>query len=272
MRQTESALPWLARHPWPALLWLALVLACALLAPVLAPHGPIQPSGPPLAAPGTGLLLGTDHLGRDMLARMLFGGRLSLGASAAASLITVLLGALAGLAAALLGGWFDRLFRWSANVLLAIPGLLLAMLLVAALGPGLPAVVLAVGIGGAPGYARMTRAYVRQLLQDDFVAAARSLGAGRRHIAFVHVLPNSLPLLIPLATTHFAWAMLGTTTLTFLGLAGDPAIAEWGALLNASRAHLLQAPWTALWPALAIGLTILSIHAWGDRLAGGQEG
>jgi peptide/nickel transport system permease protein len=157
--------------------------------------------------------------------------------------------------------------RWLGNVLLAIPGLLLAMLLVASLGPGLPAVVLAVGIGGVPGYARLTRTLASQLLRDGYVSAARSLGAGRGWIALRHLLPNSLPQLIPLATTHFAWALLGTTTLTFLGLAGDPAIPEWGALLNASRAHLLEAPWAALWPGLAISLTILSVHAWGRRLA-----
>lgn len=257
--------------PRLALLWLGLVLAGALLAPALAPEGPFQPSGPPLAAPGPASPLGTDHLGRDLFARLLFGSRLSLGASAAASLITVLIGGLSGLAAALWGGAFDRLFRWSTNVMLAIPGLLLAMLLVAALGPGLTAVVLAVGIGGIPGYARITRAHAAQLLQDGYIAAARSLGAGRSWIALRHLLPNSLPQLIPLATTHYAWALLGITTLTFLGMAGDPASPEWGALLDASRAHLLQAPWAALWPALAISLTILSVHAWGHGLVGGVD-
>ena len=253
--------------PGLALAWLAMVLIGALLAPSLAPEGPFQPVGSPLSPPGGPQLLGTDHLGRDLLARMLFGGRLSLGASAAASLLTVLLGGSLGLAAALLGGVFDAGFRWLANVLLAIPGLLLAMLLVAGLGPGLPAVVLAVGIGGVPGYARLTRSYALQLLQDGYVGAARSLGAGGGWIALRHLLPNSLPQLIPLATTHFAWALLGITTLTFVGMAGDPSIPEWGVLLNASRAHLLDAPWGALWPGLAISLTILSVHAWGHRLA-----
>jgi len=253
--------------PRLALAWLALVLIGALLAPSLAPQGPFQPTGSPLSPPGGPHLLGTDHLGRDLLARLLFGGRFSLGASAAASLLTVLVGGSLGMAAALLGGVFDAGFRWLASVLLAIPGLLLAMLLVAGLGPGLPAVVLAVGIGGVPGYARLTRSYALQLLQDGYVGAARSLGAGAGWIALRHLLPNSLPQLIPLATTYFAWALLGITTLTFLGMAGDPSIPDWGVLLNASRAHLLDAPWGALWPGLAISLTILSVHAWGHRLA-----
>jgi peptide/nickel transport system permease protein len=250
-----------------ALAWLGLALAAALLAPALSPADPYQPSGPPLSPPGRPHPLGTDQLGRDLLARLLFGGRLSLGASAAASLLTVTLGGGLGLAAALLGGLFDQAVRGLANVLLAIPGLLLAMLLVATLGPGLPAVVLAVGIGGMPGYARITRSLAIQLLQDGYMDASRSLGAGGAWIAARHLLPNSLPQLIPLATTHFAWALLGVTTLSFLGLAGDPSIPEWGALLNTSRAHLLEAPWGALWPALAISLTILSVHAWGHRLA-----
>lgn len=256
-----------AAAPRLALAWLGLVLAGALLAPVLTRIDPFQPVAPPLLAPSGLHWLGTDHLGRDLLARLLIGGRLSLGASAAASLLTVLLGVPLGFAAAVLGGAFDRAVRGLTNVLLAIPGLLFAMLLVAALGPGLPAVVLAVGIGGMPGFARLTRSYAQQLLQDGYVAASRSLGGGRGWIAFRHLLPNSLPQLIPLATTHFAWALLGITTLSFLGLAGDPSIPEWGALLNASRTHLLEAPWAALWPALAISLTILSVHAWGHALA-----
>lgn len=150
---------------------------------------------------------------------------------------------------------------WLSNVLLAIPGLLLAMLMVAALGPGIPAVILAVGIGGVPGFARLSRSVVRQLLGEGYVEAALAAGGGQVWISMRHILPNALPQLASLAGTYFAWAFLGTTTLTFLGLAGDPGLAEWGAMLNSSRSHLLVAPQLAALPALAISLTVLAVHS-----------
>ena len=162
--------------PRLALAWLALVLIGALLAPSLAPGGPFQPVGSPLSPPGGPHLLGTDHLGRDLLARMLFGGRLSLGASAAASLLTVLLGGSLGLAAALLGGVFDAGLRWLANVLLAIPGLLLAMLLAAGLGPGLG------------------RLLVRAILQGDFPIAQGIVGLAALFYVGTQVLADLMAL------------------------------------------------------------------------------
>ena len=244
-----------------AQLWLVIVVALALLAPWLAQNAPQDPVALALAPPSAGLPLGADSLGRDFLARMLVGARLSLGLAGLAASIAIGAGGAAGFAGAMLGSTADRVWLWSTNVLLSIPSLLLAMLLVAAWGPGIPAVVAAVGIGGAPVFSRVTRAVVLQLVGAGYVAAARAAGAGRLWTSLRHVLPNALPQLAPLAGTQFGWAFLGTTTLTFLGLAGDPAFPEWGAMLNAGRVALASAPRLVVLPALAICLTILSIHA-----------
>jgi peptide/nickel transport system permease protein len=247
-------------------LWMALVVITSLAAPVFAHASPLQPVGSPLTPPSVGAPLGTDALGRDLLARLLYGGRLSLGTSFVAVLLTILVGGAAGMAAALVGGWPDRVIVWTANSALAIPGLLLALLLVAAVGPGTPAVVMAVGLGGAPGFARLARSLFLQVKQDGFVAAAAAMGADLAWIAGRHVFPNAQPQLISLMATHYAWALMGVVTLTFLGLGGDPSIPEWGAMLNAGRADLIGAPWVALWPALAISLTVLSVHALADQI------
>lgn len=252
---------------WLSAAWLALVIVLLALAPFVARFDPAQPVGPPLSGPQTPTWLGTDLLGRDLWARLVWGGRLSLVSSLLAAGVMVGLGGLAGLTAAVLRGWAEKVILWSANAMLAVPGLLLALLFVAGIGPGLPAVVLAVGLGGAPGFARLARTIFLQVKQGDYVTAATALGAGRAYIAVNHLLPNARPALLSLATTHFAWALMWTTTLTFLGLAGDPSVPEWGAMLNAGRANLLVTPWPAVFPALAISLTVLSIHTLGSRLA-----
>jgi peptide/nickel transport system permease protein len=258
------------KRSWSALIsfaWLTLVVAVGILAPLIADGSPFQPIAVPLSSPGQHPPLGTDALGRDVWARMVYGSRLSPATAILATLITVAVGGLAGLVADTLGGMAERVILWLANAALAVPGLLLAMLLVAGLGPGLPTVILAVGFGGAPGFARLSRTLFQQVHQQGYVDAAVALGANKRWIALRHLLPNARGQLISLATTHYAWSFLGTTTLTFLGLAGDPSIPEWGAMLNTGRAHLVDAPWLALWPGVVISLTILAVHSLGGWLA-----
>ena len=240
--------------------WLVLVAVGAILSPLLAPSDPIQPIGAALAAPGDAALLGTDALGRDLWSRMLYGARFSLAGALLAASLAVCLGGAFGLAAAVQGGWVERAIVWGTNAMLAIPGLLLALMLMTALGPGKATIILAVGLGGAPGFARLSRSIFLAARQSDYVRAAQALGAGRPWIAFRHVLPNARTALLSLATTHVAWAFLGTTTLTFLGLAGDPSLPEWGAMLNEGRSHLIDAPHLALWPGSAIALSVLSIQ------------
>ncbi len=244
-----------------AIIWLLAIVGVALLAPMLSVNPPNQSLFEPLTPPGKGLLLGADALGRDFLARMMYGARLSLLLTGLAVAVTLIVGGLAGFSAAIIGGWYESAINWLSNVLLAIPGLLLAMLFVAAWGPGIAAVVLAVGIGFAPSFGRVTRTIVVKLLGEGYVMAAQASGGDSLWITSRHLLPNSLPQLASFAGTYVAWAFLAVTTLTFLGLAGDPSIPEWGALLDSSRSHLQSAPRLAAAPALAITLTVLAVHA-----------
>ena len=247
-----------------AVAWLATVAVAAILAPLVASHDPIQPIAAPLSPPAPGLPLGTDALGRDLLARMLFGARFSLVSGVLATTLAAAAGGAAGLAAAMRGGQVERAILWASNALLSIPGLLLALMFLTALGPGVATIALAVGLGGAPGFARLSRAAFLTARRSDYVRASLALGASSRWVALRHVVPNARTELLSLVTTQFAWAFLGTTTLTFLGLAGDLSLPEWGAMLNDGRAHLLDAPHLALWPGTAIALTILSVQYLGS--------
>jgi len=250
-----------------SLIWAILIVLVALAAPILAPFNPRQPVNDPLSIPSTTTVLGTDSLGRDFLSRLVYGARNSLGLSISAASITILAGGLIGLLAATFPGFPDRIILWMLNSSLAIPGLLLAMVLVAGLGPGTSTVIIAVGIGGMPGFARISRTMFKQTLSMGFVDAVRALGGNWVWNSWFHILPNAGFRLIPLATVHVAWAFIGTTTLTFLGFAGDPSLPEWGSMLNAGRLHLVQMPHLAILPGVAMSFTILSIHNLGTWLA-----
>jgi peptide/nickel transport system permease protein len=250
-----------------AWLWIIILVLVMILGPMLAPYNPRMPIGAPITPPGKGNLLGTDALGRDLLSRLIIGARYSLISTLFATLITVGLGLSLSLLATTYGGLVDSLLVGLANTGLSIPGLLLAMLLVAAAGPGLPTVILAVGLGGSPGFIRLSRSILKTYIHEGYVDAAKAMGAGQIRIATHHLLPNAFPQLLALATTHYAWAFLGTTTLTFLGLAGDPAIPEWGAMLDAGRTFLIQAPALSLLPGILISMTVLAIHQIGEGMS-----
>jgi peptide/nickel transport system permease protein len=241
--------------------WLVVVVTVSALAPVLSANPPGQPVAEPLARPTRWIPFGADELGRDLWARLAFGGRSSLAASSLAAVLTVILGGAVGLLAAIGGRRVDSLVLLLVNAALAIPGLLLALLLVAGLGPSLPTIVLAVGLGGSPGFARLARQAFLQGQSATYISAASALGAGKFRVAWAHLLPNARAHLLPLAGTYFAWSFLGTTTLTFLGLGGDPSNPEWGTMLNAGRLHLVDAPHLVLLPGMAIALTILAVHS-----------
>jgi len=257
--------------PFAGLAWILFICTLSLFAPQLTVHDPVQPVAARLTAPQVGMPLGTDHLGRDLLTRLLYGGRFSLIAAGLAALITILVGGGIGFIASLLEGWMQRFFLQIINASLAIPGLLFAMLLISGLGTGLHTVVLAVGLGSSPGFARLLYGFSNTIRHAGYIQTATSMGASRSWNFRKHILPNLRPQILSLSTTYTAWSFAGITTLTFLGLAGDPTVPEWGVMLNAGRAYLAHTPSLALWPGLLISLTILSIHSLGAWYANDAE-
>lgn len=247
------------------ILWLAAIVTLAFIAPIITSADPYKPISSLLQSPTNHPPFGTDALGRDFFARVVYGARLSLSIPLLATLLTVLVGTTLSLAAIAIGGLSDRIILALTNAALAIPGLLLAMLLVAGFGPGLPTVVIAVGLGGIPSFIRLSRSIFQGIKEMGYIDAAYALGASRTRVALAHLLPNAAPQLFSLATTHFAWAFMGATTLTFLGLSGDPSFPEWGAMLNSGRMHLIQGPWLTIIPGILISLTILTVHYLGEN-------
>ncbi|MFQ6101129.1 MAG: ABC transporter permease [Anaerolineae bacterium] len=267
---------WFAPPPRPllrqpvtlaALAWLALAGLGAGLAALLAPAGPLAADTThTLLAPGPGGLLGTDLLGRDVLARLLWGGRWTLGMSLAALTVTVGLGLPTGLVAGLFGGWVEATLMRLVDALLAFPGLLLAMVVVALLGPGMGSVAVAVGLAAAPAYARVARSAVLEVRAQPYVDAARAVGCSEQRILVHHVLPNAAAPLVAFAAAQLGWVLLNGAALNFLGLGAPPGTPEWGAMLAEGRGYLRDAPWVSAFPGLALTLTVLAANLVGDGL------
>ena len=244
-----------------------LVLIAALLGPALAPYPPNeQLLELRLQTPNGGHPLGLDELGRDVLSRLLFGARVSLAVGIAVVVLAGALGTLIGALSGYAGGAVDATLMRLSDVVLAFPGILLAIALVAVLGPALSHVVLALAVIGWVGYARLVRGQVLKLREEEFVLAARAAGIPARRVVLRHVLPNVLPLLVVQATLGMAGAVLAEAGLSFLGLGQPPPGSSWGAMVNAGRAHLLDAPHVALFPGLAIVWTVLGLNFLGDGL------
>ncbi len=250
-----------------AMAFLAVLVLAITAAPVLAPTDPLamQPSQQ-FMPPGQDHPAGTDLFGRDIAARLLFGGRLSLGIGAIAVLIAALPGTVLGLIAGYYGRWADRLIGWLADVMLSFPSILLALTIVAALGPGIPNVVVAVGIAGIPNYTRLVRGQVLTVRRQAYVRAAATVGCTDLRILWRHILPNVFGSIIVLATLDVGWAILNASALSFLGLGVQPPTPEWGMMLNEGRGYLRDAPWVTVAPGLAIALTVLAVNLLGDAL------
>jgi peptide/nickel transport system permease protein len=246
---------------------LTLFAAAGTLATYLAPYDPYAPDllGS-LAGPSRGHWLGTDELGRDILSRILYGARLSMVIGTISVAIGVAIGVPLGLFAGYLGGRFDLISQRLIDILLGFPSIILAIVLVTVLGVGLVNVMLAVGIVSVPTYARLTRGQVLALKAQEFVEAARVLGAGTARIVFRHILPNTLAVLIVQSTLQVASAILSAAALGFLGLGVQQPTAEWGAMLSTARQYIQLAPHTLLFPGLAIMLTVLGFNLLGDGL------
>jgi ABC-type dipeptide/oligopeptide/nickel transport system permease subunit len=238
----------------------------ALIAPALMPHDPFTPVALPLQPAGIDLPLGTDSLGRDFLSRIIAGSRVTLGSGFLAALVTILSGLMLGLVSTLPRRWIDQLIIGLTNAALAIPGLLFALLLTARMGASFTTVILAIGIGLIPGYTQLARSVFHQVLSETYIDAARALGVPALQIGFRHVLPNAVRGVASFSALHVSWALLGITTLTFLGLSGDPSVPEWGAMLDAGRPFLQTAPRLVWIPGALISLTILSIFRISEEL------
>jgi peptide/nickel transport system permease protein len=210
--------------------------------------------------------LGTDQFGRDVLCRTLTGGRVSLPIAGLAVILSVIPGLWLGLLAGYYGGWLDTAIGQLADVMLAFPGILMALLIVAWLGPGQSNALLAIGLTGIPRYIRMTRSSTTQLRRAWFVRAARVVGCTNARILIRHILPNVLPTLLALATLDLAWAILNMAALSFLGLGTQPPSPEWGAMINEGRGLLRQAPWISLAPGAMMTLTVVAVNLLGDGL------
>ena len=246
---------------------LVLLAASALFAPWLAPRDPIsQNLDQDLLAYSSSHPLGTDKLGRDILSRIIYGGRVSLLVGIAAVALSSAIGVAIGSFSGYFGGWVDQLLMRLIDILLAFPGILLAIAFTAVLGPGLDHVVLALCLIGWTGYARLVRGEILALRERDFIHAARALGGPPRRVILRHLLPNLLPPLLIQATFGLAAAIVAEGSLSFLGLGVEPPTPSWGSMLNEGRQFLLVAPHLTTYPGLALMIIVLALNLVGDAL------
>jgi peptide/nickel transport system permease protein len=210
--------------------------------------------------------LGKDELGRDELARIVYGARISLFVGFVVVFISALFGLIMGLISGFAGGIIDEIIMRLVDILLAFPGILLAIALVAFFGPGLLNLIFALVVTGWVGYSRLARAQVLKLKEMDFVIAARAIGASYSRIIFKHLMPNVLPFILVQASLGIAGAILAESGLSFLGLGVQPPTPSWGAMINQGRNHLFEAPWLTIFPGIALLITILGFNLLGEGL------
>ncbi|CCV03365.1 dipeptide transporter; membrane component of ABC superfamily [Mesorhizobium metallidurans STM 2683] len=251
----------------------ALLVLVAIFAPLVAPHSPDEQFRDALLAPpawqegGKSMfLLGTDAVGRDMLSRLIFGARFSLFIGLVVVVFSLTSGIILGVLAGYFRGWVDTLIMRVMDIILAFPSLLLALVLVAILGPGLFNAMLAIALVLQPHFARLTRAAVMAEKNREYVVSAKVAGAGHIRLMLVTILPNCVAPLIVQATLSFSNAILEAAALGFLGVGAQPPTPEWGTMLASAREFILRAPWVVTFPGLAILITVLAINLIGDGL------
>ncbi len=253
-----------------AVLGLIIVLIYVLLAifaPLLAPYDPLKQSLPDmLQKPNAQHLLGTDEVGRDILSRILYGSRISLRIGFTVVILAFLIGVPIGIIAGYYGGILDSLLMRTMDVLMAFPGMLLAILFVSILGPGLNNAILAVGLFTVPSFARLARGETLSLKHCEYIEASKAIGAGNFRIIVTHVLNNIMAPLIVTSTLSFGNSILTTSGMGFLGIGAQPPTPEWGAVLSSGRQYLLMAPHVTMIPGLAILFLVLGLNLLGDGL------
>ncbi|MEE9145164.1 MAG: nickel transporter permease [Candidatus Binatia bacterium] len=246
---------------------LLLLVTAAILAPVMAPHSPTQQNlEKDLLSFSKEHLLGTDKLGRDILSRTLYGARISLLVGISTVTISLVIGLLVGSLSGYLGGWVDQLLMRLVDVLMAFPGILLAIAFTAVLGPGLTHVIWALCLIGWTSYARLVRGEILALREKEFIQAAHALGGSLFRIILLHMLPNLIAPLLIQATFGMAAAIIAEGSLSFLGLGVQPPTPSWGSMLNEGRQFILVAPHLTTYPGLAIMVTVLGLNLVGDGL------
>jgi peptide/nickel transport system permease protein len=257
-------------HRKGAMIALAVILvlvALAILAPYISPYDPAKQSWSLVRKPPSWAnWFGTDEVGRDILTRILYGARASLSAGVISVAIAIVVGVPVGLIAGYAGGLLDGIISRLTDAMLACPFLILAIALAAFLGPSLGNAMIAIGITATPIFVRLTRGQVLSVKSEDYVEAARAIGNPHWRIAFRHILPNVLPQLLVQATLTIATAIIAEASLSFLGLGQQPPAPSWGSMLNSAQRFLTTASWMAVWPGLAIFLTVLSFNLLGDGL------
>jgi peptide/nickel transport system permease protein len=225
-----------------------------------------------LQPPSVEHLMGTDHVGRDTFTRFLYGGQLSLRVGLVGITIGALIGITLGLVSGYFGGWFDAFISWFTDVLMAFPDILLALAIIAILGPGIRNAMLAIGIAFVPSFMRLTRSSVLSLREMTYVEAAKALGSSDARILITHILPNSIRTLLVLITLGIGSSILAGAALNFLGLGAEPPTAEWGAMLNAGMKYVRNAWWLTFFPGFGIFLAVLSINLIGDAVSDAVAG
>ena len=246
---------------------IALLVAVAVLAPLIAPYEPDQQTWSAVRkAPSALHWFGTDDVGRDVFTRVIYGARASLLAGVVAVAFALLIGVPIGLIAGYFGGFLDALLSRINDAMLACPFLILAIALAAFLGPSLRNAMIAIAVTTAPIFMRLTRGQTMAVKVEDYIEAARAVGNPHWRIALRHILPNILPALLVQATLSIATAIIAEATLSFLGLGQQPPAPSWGSMLNAAQRFLVNAPWMAIWPGLAIFMAVISFNLVGDGL------
>lgn len=252
---------------------LLILIFISYAAPLFTDKDPNK-TAPPLAlkAPSLDHPMGTDGIGRDNFTRFLYGGQLSLRVGLVGITIGALIGIALGLISGYFGGWLDSFISWFTDVLMAFPDILLALSIIAILGPGIENAMLAIGISFVPSFMRLTRGNVLSLREMTYIEASRALGSSDAQIMFRHILPNSMRTLLVLITLGIGSSILAGAALNFLGLGAQPPTAEWGAMLNSGMKFVRQAWWLTVFPGAGIFLAVLAINLIGDAISDAVAG
>ncbi len=238
----------------------------AIAGPWLAPYDPNAILSRPRQPPSWQFVMGTDEIGRDLFSRILYGTRVAFTVALVATSIGLVVGGILGLIAGYFSGFADSIVMRTMDVLLAFPGLLLALAIITILGPGLTNAMIAIGVGGIPEYARLMRGEVLGLLNRDHVLAARSIGAKDLRVIVKHLIPFAVPTMLVYSTAQLARAVLTEAGLSYLGLGVQPPIPSWGAMIATGQKHLTTTPMMAIFPGLAIMILIFVLNILGDSL------